>query len=93
MLKADNTEFYECITTCYSMHCKEELAKRFRSSSINKSVHKIKEDIMMSGIVSFVLMAAVIEMYEHSNLHKTGAVHHNEVCDRDVRLTVMKQPR
>mgnify|MGYP006939717002 FL=1 len=48
---------------------------------------------MMSGIVSFVLMAAVIEMYEHSNLHKTGAVHHNEVCDRDVRLTVMKQPR
>ena len=48
---------------------------------------------MMSGIVSFVLMAAVIEMYEHSNLHKTGAVHHNEVCDRDVRLTVVKQPR
>ena len=48
---------------------------------------------MMSGIVSFVLMAAVIEMYAHSPLHKTGAVHHNAVCDRDVRLTVMKQPR
>ena len=53
----------------------------------------IKENIMMSGIISFVLMAAVVEMYEHSDLHKTGAVHHDEVCDRDVRLTVMHQPR
>ena len=48
---------------------------------------------MMSAIVSFVIISVVLAMYEHSGLHKTGSIMHDQVSGRNVQTTVLHQPR